>query len=133
MDAVTISRNLILRPPTPIASGTISFATGATAATVASATIAMPVCPVSKYIVATRNNATQTTIAMQVNNTRQFGSTSVPFDLGSATFNTGDTKDTLVEGMFAAGASGAMLRFTLGSAATAAEVVSADYEIWPVR
>jgi len=133
MDNVTIGKNLILMPGSPIASGTISFATGATAATVASADIATPVFPVSQYIVVTRNNATQTTMAMQINNTRQFGGATVAFDLGSAVFNTGDKKDTLVEGMFAAGASGVRLRFTLGTAATAAEVVSADYSIWPVR
>jgi hypothetical protein len=134
MDSVTIARNLILLPGSPVTSGTISFATGATAATTVSADIATPIHPVSKYVIALKNNATQTTISVQAKNVRTMNATSVAFELTSSiTCTTGQLKDTLVEGLFVGGATGCRLLFSLGSAATAAEVVSADYQIWPLR
>ncbi len=129
MDVVTIGKNLILQPGSPIASGTVSFATGATAATVASATVTAPSSPVSLYILSVNNLATQTTIAMQVNNVRA----GVAYIAGdSITYTTGQAKDTLQEGLFV-GASSVRLQFSLGTALTAAEYINCNYSVWPVR
>ncbi len=129
MDNVTIGKNLILMPGSPIASGTVSFATGATAATIASATISAIVQPVSNYIIAVHNNATQTTIGMQANNLRN----AVAYKAGNlVSYNTSVAKDTLIEGLFA-GATSIVLQFSLGTALTAAEYISCDYQIWPLR
>ena len=132
-DVVTIAKNLINVQPSPIASGTISFATGATAATIVSAEITTPSYPVSQYLYVLRSNATQTTIDVEINNVRSFFSTSTAFKLTSITLNTADKIDRIVEGSFCGNATGVRLRFSLGTAATGSEIVSADYQVWPLR
>ncbi len=129
-ELATIAKNLILF--SQIASGTISFATGATAATIVSADITKPEFPVSTYLYALQNNASQTTIAVQINNVRTIASASTPFELASISLTTGQAKDVLAEGSFAGNAS-LRMRFSINSAATAAEIISANYQIWAVR
>jgi hypothetical protein len=131
-NVATIAKNLILFKE--VASGTVSFVTGATAAAQVTATISTPRFPVSEYIVAVQSNATQTTINVTVNNYREVQSVSgVDFRLASVSFVTGECKDILVEGVFGGNASGTRLIFTLGSAATAAEIISANYKVFEFR
>lgn len=132
MQLATIGKNLILFKQ--IASGTIAFATGATAAATTSVAINTPIQPISEYICTIRNNSTQTTINVEVNNVRPMTDvTGVAFLLADASYTTGLAKDTVIEGMFGGNASGVQLLFSLGSAATAAEIISADYQIWEFR
>jgi hypothetical protein len=128
----TIAKNVILFKE--IASGSISFAAGALTTTSVSADIGITREPVSKHVFFIRNNATQTTINASVYNVRDMaGTTGIASLLTVMGYTTGLVKDTLIEGCFAGHASAVRLVFTLGSAATAAEVVSADYKIFEYR
>jgi hypothetical protein len=127
----TIAKNLILFRE--IASGSVSFATGATAATVKTVDIVTPTFPVSKYIFSVQNNGTQTTITLAVNNMRQMAGASATMLVTSISYNTAVAKDVIVEGAFGGNPSGVRLTFGLGTAATAAEIVSANYQIFEYR
>lgn len=130
-NVATIAKNLILFKE--IASGTVSFATGATAASKKTIDITTPQFPVSQYIVALQSNATQTQLVATVNNMRQMQSTTSIMLVTSINLTTAEAKDTIVEGAFGGNASNIRLIFSLGTAATAAEIVSANYQVFEFR
>lgn len=127
-NVATIAKNLILFEE--IASGTISFSTGATADATVTVDITTPRFPIGEYIFSVMNNASQTTINLSVNNMRQMQGTTAIMFVTSMAYNTGDYKDIIVEGAFGGHASNVRLIFGLGTAATSSEKVSANYQIW---
>lgn len=127
-NVATIAKNLILFKE--VASGTVSFATGATAAAQKTVDITTPIAPIGEYIFAIKSNATQTQMVVTVNNMRQMQSATAVMLVTSITVLTGEAKDVIVEGAFGGNASNVRLIFSLGSAATAAEIISANYQIF---
>jgi len=132
-EVASIAKNLISLATIPTASGYVTFATGATAATTMTADVSAPVFPISYYMVSVYNAASQTTISLQMQNVRSMNGTSVAFDTISTSYTTGETKDILLEGLFAGACTGVRMIFSLGSALTAAESLPVYYQIWPVR
>jgi hypothetical protein len=127
-NVATIAKNLILFKE--VASGTISFSTGATAGATVTVDITTPRFPIGEYIFSVKSNATQTTLNLSVNNMRQMQGTTAIMLVTSMTYNTGVSKDVIVEGAFGGAASNIRLIFGIGTAATASEQISANYQIW---
>lgn len=132
MENATIGKNLILF--TQIYSGQAVFAASAATGSIVSANVSAPSNPVHLYMISVYNPATATTMTLKVNNSRTIGSASRNFELTNITYTTGQTKDSLIEGIFAGAATGLNLEFSNVTAlSTAGTAFTAEYQIWAVR
>lgn len=132
MQNVTLGKNLILFKQ--IASGSVTYATGAASGAVTSVTVATPVTPISIYMCTVKNNDAQNGLTLSFYNVRPIGGTTgVSFYLTTTSYASSVAKDVIVEGLFCGDSSGVTLSFAIASSTTAAEVVSADYQIWECR